>query len=304
MKSSRQNRHQTFDPAKPSNLFDWLLSLDPAGLHATITIQKEQRDFTEENWQEIASFAGKFSPEHTANLLLSVTETRHRKTVQRLVGASYYPGSWEPLPANFIKSLLQIEPETFAKREANPDILPGSIKELYPDCPVPDVMPEESGGDTKAPCPQNLPPARLLVEPRLEPGQAEITRMLGWISQLDPLHLLVKISLADAQATFDHRNWSQLPTFTRAHSSSPSGAVILYLTSPGKPPNDTHSTSIAGLSFQDEQWEAYGVSFLKMLPRLKPDLYADFLTLPNVTLVNVKDLFPDCPVTSDQIVEW
>ena len=151
--------------------------------------------------------------------------------------------------------------------------------------------------------PNNLK-ARLLVPPRFEPNQRRVLSMLDWIHKLNPGHLKVKISLDQASTTFDHSNWHELPDFALTNCASPCGTVVFYVTTRGAQPNDMPHTAIAGLSYQDERWEAYGISFLKMLPELRPALYADFLNAPNLTFFNLKDLFPDCPVTSEHVVEW
>jgi hypothetical protein len=284
--------------SNPARVFDWLLSLNPTGLHATITIEAERQDFTSENWENIANFAKKFSPTNRANVLLSSTADTQ---VKYLVGASYYPNSWEPLPANFILTLLQTQPGTLAKHQANPDIVPDDIKSLYPDCPIPDHLPEDEVTNPRITPPQNPPPARNLLQTTPSPNQPqEVLAMLNWIHQLDPEHLQVKISLDQAHATFDKSNWHELPHFSQANKSSPSGTVIFYLTS-----NQPLITSIAGLSYQDNQWEAYGISFLKKLPELQPSLYSDFSSRPNTIYCSLKDLFPTCPInTTAHPVEW
>ena len=289
--------------------FKWLASLNPLKPHplfASVSIGKNSGSFSDDNWNSLEPFAAEFSPDRNAVIVIRRTE---KDGSQTLAGMLCRDGEWMQAPANLLLEINQISPD-LKKRTATPNLHCADITDLYPDCPATVLAQEdvpledqedeeESEGDHNPafdPISKSAVTHSASTDAQIaERGQisADIEDMFKWLSTLDVTkdNLCCGIYTGYTEQAFSKANWDGL---AQADCSAISADVILARIS--LMPDGTKKSILMGLKHYGE-WEALDEEEIKELAADRPQAFGWISKIPNPTFANIKDIYPDCPVT-------
>ncbi len=285
--------------------FKWLASLNPLKPHplfASVSIGKNSGSFADDNWDSLEPFAGEFSPDRNAVIVIRRTE---KDGSQTLAGMLCRDGEWMQAPANLLLEVNQISPE-LERRAATPNLRCVEITSIYPDCPATVLGKNNPQADTKEEDYDHNPAFDPIPEGAVKPSPstaakiaeygrvaAEIDDLFQWLSTLDAAedNLHCSIYTGYAEEHFAKENWQNI-----AHTDCTAPSADVVIQKQDTLPNGDKKYTLMGLAHYGKKWQPLPKNEILELSDSYPKVFDWVEKVQNPTFANIKDIYPSCPI--------
>ena len=259
-------------------VFKWLASLNPENLLVLTKIEKSNKTFSKENWEQTAKLSkapGEFA------MILILREHNHELIESGLI---CYGKKWEILHPIALAQLNKLQKK----------IVFAGIKDEYPECPVQqDYTNEEESTDPVLDAVAEQIWSMEWPEPKCKEQEAEreetiyasYERVLGWMEELPPTNLRADVKIGEEIQTFDKDNWHNILDFFHCADDLFTAEILIKIL------DSKEEQTFVGFDYVDTRWLAVAPECLRgKLQNLQPK---NIIT----NYQNILDKYPGCPVS-------